>query len=165
MSLIENLWFYLNHFSFAWLVRLYYKGRFMSQCLKFKPLLYVIPACQILLNNKIDATARPGSHSLVLQWYNNQNVSLGENGPTVHRLQACRRYESHLMTWMTCLASSCFVPKIFLVFMWVVDLNTEMQLFKRRTNKWMKIVEKCLSVYLTKAFDVRMALFYWTKHS
>lgn len=69
----------------------------------------------MLLNDEMDATAWPGSHCAVLQCYDNRNVSLGKNGPTVHRLQACRSYESHLMTRMTCLASFCFAPKILMV--------------------------------------------------
>lgn len=73
------------------------------------------PACQMLLNDKMDATAWPWSHSVVLQSYDNRNVNLGKKGPTVHCLQACGSYESHLMTRMTCLASVCFAPKILMV--------------------------------------------------
>lgn len=68
----------------------------------------------------MDAAAWPGSHSVVLPCYENRNVNLGKNGPTVHHLQACGSYESHLMTRMTCLASFCFAPKILMVSISVV---------------------------------------------
>lgn len=100
-------------------------------------------------------------HSLVLQCCDNGNVILGENGPTVHRIQACRRYESHLMTRMTCLASSCPPPhkkKILLVSKSVVWLGY------RNAENLIKLQHEIMEIKMllfSEAADVRWPWWRW----
>lgn len=86
-----------------------------GQWCKSKPSFYVnLSLSDVIkwLNGCYIQTRVTQSSDAVLWWRNERKkCEVGRAWTSVHRLQARRRHESDLMTMMTCLASSCCIPK------------------------------------------------------